>query len=106
MSFGEAATLVDRYEQLRREYSQRVGSRGMAIFLDQGMCAWMRAWAEWACVTDRADGLWKTNRMENRVEAPESVGDGFRDELVRVVTAMALTTVGESTGCAMKVIRR
>jgi hypothetical protein len=106
MSRVEAETLADRYEQLRREYWQRVGSRGMAIFLDQGMCAWMRAWAEWACVTDRAEGLWKTNRMESQVEVPAAVGDGFRDELVRVVTAMALTTVGESTGCAMRVIRR
>lgn len=106
MSRVEAQGLAERYEQLRRQYSQGVGSRGLVIFLDQGMCAWMRAWAEWSCVTARADGLWKSKRMENRVEAPATVADGFRDELVRVVTAMALTTVGESTGCAMRIIRR
>mgnify|MGYP001599574870 CR=1 FL=1 len=106
MSCGETAILVDRYEQLRRQYLQRVGSRGMAIFLDQGMCAWMRAWADWACVTDRGEGCWKARRKDNGLEAPAAVGDRFRDELVRVVTAMALTTVGESTGCAMKVLRR
>jgi len=106
MSTGEAEELTIRYEQLRREYSQRIGSKGMAIFLDQGMCAWMRVWVDWASVTDSGDGCGKGGPKGKVREVPEAAGDGFRDEMVNVVAAMALTTVQECTGCGMKPIRR
>ncbi len=106
MSTGEAEELAIRYEQLRREYSQRVGSKGMAIFLDQGMCAWMRAWADLAPAGDTGDGCWMESPKGKVREVPEAAGEGYRDEMVKVVAAMALTTVKECTGCGTKPIRR
>jgi hypothetical protein len=43
--------LTARYEQLRGDVVDRVGLPahrfGLALFLRQGMTAWIRAWSEW-----------------------------------------------------------
>jgi len=43
--------LTARYEQLRGDALERAGlpahGFGLALFLQQGMTAWMRAWLEW-----------------------------------------------------------
>ena len=43
--------LTAQYEQLRGDVVDRAGLRahrfGLALFLQQGMTAWMRAWSEW-----------------------------------------------------------
>ncbi len=36
--------LMARYEQLRCEGMQRTMSRELAVFLAEGMCAWMHVW--------------------------------------------------------------
>jgi hypothetical protein len=43
--------LTAQYEQLRGDVLDRAGlpahGFGLALFLQQGMTAWMRAWSEW-----------------------------------------------------------
>jgi len=72
-------TLVARYEELRRDARAEPGSgprsHGLALFLRQGMAAWMRAWVECQAVApgearSAADG---TGPALPRVLGPEVV---------------------------------
>jgi hypothetical protein len=86
---AEPETLTSAYEDLRRqaaEYSSS-GGLGMAIFLDQGMVAWMLA-CSWVGSTNPD----KPRRCPTTV-AP--LPDELRGEIVLVLAAMALKQAPE-----------
>jgi hypothetical protein len=86
---AEPETLTSAYEDLRRqaaEYS-RSGGLGMAIFLDQGMVAWMLA-CSWVASTN------PNNSRRCPTTAPP-LSNELRGEIVLVLAAMALKQAPE-----------
>jgi hypothetical protein len=86
---AEPETLTSAYEDLRRqaaEYS-RSGGLGMAIFLDQGMAAWMLACC-WVASTN------PDNSRRCPTTAPP-LSNELRGEIVLVLAAMALKQAPE-----------
>jgi len=86
---AERETLISAYEDLRRQGARcsSSGGLGMAIFLDQGMVAWMLA-CSWA-VSTTPDNV----RRCPITTAP--LPDELRGEIVLVLAAMALKQVTE-----------
>jgi len=86
---AERETLIFAYEDLRRQAAQCsiAGGLGMAIFLGQGMVAWMLA-CSWAASTN----------PDNVRRCPISAAplpDELRGEIVLVLAAMALKQAAE-----------
>lgn len=86
---AEPETLISAYEDLRRQVAEgsRSGGLGMAIFLDQGMVAWMLA-CSWVASTNADD-----SRRCPTTAAP--LPDELRGEIVLVLAAMALKQAPE-----------
>lgn len=85
----ERETLISAYEDLRRQATQSsiVGGLGMAIFLGQGMVAWMLA-CSWVASTN----------LDNVRRCPITatpLPDELRGEIVLVLAAMALKQAPE-----------
>jgi hypothetical protein len=85
----ESETLISAYEDLRRQAAEcsSCGGLGMAIFLDQGMVAWMLA-CSWVASTNPDNG-----RRYPTSAAP--LPDELRGEIVLVLAAMALNQAPE-----------
>jgi hypothetical protein len=86
---AEPETLTSAYEDLRRQAAEcsSSGGLGMAIFLDQGMVAWMLA-CSWVASTN----------PDNARRCPTSAAhlpDELRGEIVLVLAAMALKQAPE-----------
>jgi hypothetical protein len=86
---AEPETLISAYEDLRRQAAECSSSEGlgMAIFLDQGMVAWMLA-CSWVASTN----------PDNARRCPTSAAplpDELRGEIVLVLAAMALKQAPE-----------
>ena len=47
--------LVERYEELRRQFLEHCGAQaqGLALFMRRGMGAWMQAWSQCAAPSSR-----------------------------------------------------
>jgi hypothetical protein len=86
---AEPGTLTSAYEDLRRQAAQcsAAGGLGIAIFLDQGMAAWMLA-CSWATCTNP-----DSERGCPITAAP--LPDDLRGEIVLVLAAMALKQASE-----------
>jgi hypothetical protein len=86
---AEPETLTSAYEDLRRQAVEcsSSGGLGMAIFLDQGMVAWILA-CSWVASTNPDN-----SRRCPTTAAP--LPDELRGEIVLVLTAMALTQASE-----------
>jgi len=92
VNHGRDQELIARYEQLRREGVKGVISREMAIFLGQGMYAWMRAWVShtvepavrWRSFADEERA--KGGEQKNTVVLPLSV----HAEAVSILATMSL----------------
>lgn len=78
-----------RYEQLRSEGIEKTMSRELAVFLAEGMCAWMHAWLSFPVETGegfekgRGEGLDASKNEETHFS-------GIRAEVVNILTAMSL----------------
>ena len=86
---AEPETLTSAYEDLRRQAVEcsSSGGLGMAIFLDQGMVAWILA-CSWVASTN----------LDNPRRCPTTAAplqNELRGEIVLVLTAMALTQASE-----------
>ena len=86
---AEPETLTPAYEDLRRQAAEcsNSGGLGLAIFLDQGMVAWILA-CSWVASTN----------PDNSRRCPTTAApllDELRGEIVLVLTAMALTQAPE-----------
>ena len=86
---AEPETLTSAYEDLRRQAAEcsSSGGLGLAIFLDQGMVAWILA-CSWVASTN----------PDNSRRCPTTAApllDELRGEIVLVLTAMALTQAPE-----------
>jgi hypothetical protein len=86
---AEPETLISTYEDLRRQAAECASPSGlgMAIFLDQGMAAWMLA-CSWVASTN----------PDNARRCPTSAAhlpDELRGEIVLVLAAMALKQASE-----------
>jgi hypothetical protein len=86
---AEPEILTSAYEDLRRQAAEcsSSGGLGMAIFLDQGMVAWILA-CSWVASTNPDN-----SRRSPTTAAP--LPDELRGEIVLVLTAMALTQAPE-----------
>jgi len=86
---AEPETLTSAYEDLRRQAAEcsSSGGLGLAIFLDQGMVAWILA-CSWVASTN----------PDNSRRCPTTAApllDELRGEIVLVLTAMAVTQAPE-----------
>ena len=86
-----------RYEQLRSEGIEKTMSRELAVFLAEGMCAWMYAWLSFPVKT--AEGFEKgrgsdfnaSKNGETRFSPPRTGSStGIRAEVVNILAAMSL----------------
>src|SRR6266404_2489491 len=86
---AEPETLTSAYEDLRRQAAEcsSSGGLGMAIFLDQGMVAWMLA-CSWVASTH-------PNNLQRCPSTVAPVPDELRGEIVLVLAAMALNQAPE-----------
>ena len=86
---AEQETLTSAYEDLRRQAAEcsSSGGLGMAIFLDQGMVAWMLA-CSWVASTH-------PNNLQRCPSIAAPVPDELRGEIVLVLAAMALNQAPE-----------
>src|SRR5882762_712198 len=86
---AEQETLTSAYEDLRRQAAEcsSSGGLGMAIFLDQGMVAWMLA-CSWVASTH-------PNNLQRCSSIAAPVPDELRGEIVLVLAAMALNQAPE-----------
>jgi hypothetical protein len=83
-SIAEPETLVSAYEDLRQQAADRSrsGGLGMALFLGQGMVAWMRA-CSWVSAT-------APDNLRQCPTAAAPLPNDLRGEVVLVLAAMAL----------------
>ncbi len=83
---------MDRYEQLRRERTKRTMSREMAIFLAEGMCAWIHSWSFLSIKTRGEFEDLSVSIKEETYFSPPGTGSltGFRFEMVNILAAMSL----------------
>jgi hypothetical protein len=86
---AEPGTLTSAYEDLRRQAAEcpSSGGLGMAIFLGQGMVAWMLA-CSWVASTH-------PNNLQRCPSTATPVPDELRGEIVLVLAAMALNQAPE-----------
>src|SRR6266513_2805294 len=86
---AEPEALISAYEDLRRQAAQCsiAGGLGMAIFLDQGMAAWMLA-CSWVTCTN-------PDRVRGCPITAAPLPDDVRGEIVLLLAAMALKQAPE-----------
>jgi hypothetical protein len=86
---AERETLISAYEDLRRQAAQCsiAGGLGMAIFLGQGMVAWMLA-CSWVASTN-------PHNVHRCPISAAPLPDELRAEIVLVLAAMALKQAAE-----------
>lgn len=90
-----------RYEQLRCEGMQRTMSRELAVFLAEGMCAWMHAWLSLPVETGegferRCSSLNASKDEEMRFSLPRTGSStDIRAEVVNILAAMSLEQLRE-----------
>ncbi len=94
---GRGQDLIARYEQLRREGVKGVTSREMAIFIGQGMYAWMCAWVSH---TVEPDVGWRRFAEEERAKKEEHKNTGVlplsvHAEAVSILATMSLEKLKE-----------
>ena len=80
---------MGRYEQLRSEGIEKTMSRELAVFLAEGMCAWMHAWLSLPVRTGEGfekGGCSSLNSSKNE----ETRFSGIRAEVVNILAAMSL----------------
>jgi len=85
-------SLNERYEDLRaesldscvRNYQK---SRGLALFIRQGMVAWSEAWSKYACCEFQV-------REEKSVEVEKNLPVDLRSQVTVLLTNMALDACG------------
>jgi hypothetical protein len=86
-----------RYEQLRSEGIEKTMSRELAVFLAEGMYAWMQAWLSFPVETGegfekgRGGGLDASKNEQTRFSPPRTGSStGIRAEVVNILAAMSL----------------
>lgn len=78
-----------RYEQLRSEGIEKTMSRELAVFLAEGMCAWIHAWL--SLPVETAEGFEKGRGADfNAAQNEGAHFSGIRSEVVNILAAMSL----------------
>lgn len=77
-----------RYEQLRCEGMQRTMSRELAVFLAEGMCAWMHVWL--SLPVETGEGFERRYSSLNASKDKEMRFSCIRAEVVNILAAMSL----------------
>ena len=88
---------MNRYEQLRSEGIEKTMSRELAVFLAEGMCAWMHVWLSLPVETgegfEKGRGAgFNAAKNEGTYFSPPRTGSstGIRSEVVNILAAMSL----------------
>ncbi len=77
-----------RYEQLRCAGMQRTMSRELAVFLAEGMCAWMHVWL--SLPVETSEGFERRCSSLNACKDDKMRFSGIRAEVVNILAAMSL----------------
>ena len=77
-----------RYEQLRADWFTQEGSWGQALFVRQGMAAWMKAWS--AAKPPKSVMPPDSTTGESRPSQPVSMGGGLQRQLARELANLIL----------------
>lgn len=95
VSVADHPKLHALYEHLRRQRLEGIAGRGMAVLLDEGMCGWIRAWAEWAPGTDSETGCRNPSpsiRDPSEMGVQDNAGKAM-GELLELIASMAPTKI-------------
>ena len=95
LSAAGFSDLQVRYEQLRQQRLDGVGTLAMNVFVQKGMCGWIHAWTDRIPAADGESGFhieklpgkdpWQ---MDNLANGGKAMG-----ELVGLIASMAITKI-------------